>query len=143
MSISIVSVKCPECKASLPIEEGRTQIFCSYCGAKIVITNENEFIYRHIDEAEVTQAETEQLVRLKELELEEKRIEEDRRIRTIKIKISLFLFALGILMMVAGYLFGSASGNPDSGFYALSLVGLFPLMGSGWIWIISLHNKKD
>lgn len=143
MSISIVSVKCPECKASLPIEEGRTQIFCSYCGAKIVITNENEFIYRHIDEAEVTQAETEQLVRLKELELEEKRIEEDRRIRTIKIKISLFLFALGILMMVAGYLFGSASGNPDSGFYALSLVGLFPIMGSGWIWIISLHNKKD
>ena len=143
MSISIVSVKCPECKASLPIEEGRTQIFCSYCGAKVIITNENEFIYRHIDEAEVTQAETDQLVRLKELELEEKRIEDDKQIRAVKIKISLFLFALGTLMMVGGWLLGSASGDPDSGFYMLTIVGIWPLIGAGWIWIASSRNKKD
>jgi len=34
MSVELISVKCPECGASLDIEEGRRQMFCSYCGAK-------------------------------------------------------------------------------------------------------------
>lgn len=53
MAIKFISVKCPECGASLPIEEGRKQVFCSYCGTKVMVTNENEYIYRHIDEADV------------------------------------------------------------------------------------------
>ena len=53
MSVNFTSVKCPECGASLPIEEGRTQVFCSYCGTKVIVTNDNEYIYRHIDEAGV------------------------------------------------------------------------------------------
>ena len=55
MAITLNSVKCPECGATLPIEEGRTQVFCSYCGAKVIVTNENEYIYRHIDEAGIKQ----------------------------------------------------------------------------------------
>ena len=72
MAIKLNSVKCPECGATLPIEEGRTQIFCSYCGTKVIVTNENEYIYRHIDEAEVKQAETDRMIKLRELEMEEK-----------------------------------------------------------------------
>ena len=53
MAVKFTSVKCPDCGAVLPIEEGRNQVFCSYCGSKIIITNENEHIYRHIDEAEI------------------------------------------------------------------------------------------
>ena len=53
MAIKFTSVKCPECGATLPIEEGREQIFCSYCGSKIIMTNENEYIYRKVDEAEI------------------------------------------------------------------------------------------
>ena len=34
MAIKFVSIKCPECGATLDIEEGRKQIFCSYCGTK-------------------------------------------------------------------------------------------------------------
>ena len=56
MAIKLNSVKCPECGATLPIEEGRTQIFCSYCGTKVIVTNENEYLYRHIDEAEIKHA---------------------------------------------------------------------------------------
>ena len=51
MSVQFVSVKCPECGALLNIEEGRSQAFCSYCGTKILVHNDNEKIYRHIDEA--------------------------------------------------------------------------------------------
>ena len=72
MAVKFTSVKCPECGANLPIEEGREKIFCSYCGTPIIMTDENEYTYRHIDEAEVKRAETEQLVHLKELEMEEK-----------------------------------------------------------------------
>ncbi len=28
-------------------------MFCSYCGTQIIATNENEHIYRHIDEAKI------------------------------------------------------------------------------------------
>ena len=56
MAVKFTSVKCPDCGAVLPIEEGRNQVFCSYCGSKIIMTNENEYVYRHIDEAEIKQA---------------------------------------------------------------------------------------
>ena len=69
MAIKFTSVKCPECGASLPIEEGREKLFCSYCGVQIIMTNENEHIYRHIDEAKIKQAEVNQAVQLKKLEI--------------------------------------------------------------------------
>lgn len=72
MAITLNSIKCPECGAMLPIEEGRTQVFCTYCSAKVIITNENEHIYRHIDEAGIKQAETNRMVRMRELDLAEK-----------------------------------------------------------------------
>lgn len=66
MAIKFISVKCPECGASLPIEEGRKQVFCSYCGTKVMVTNENEYIYRHIDEADVKKAETDRIIRMRQ-----------------------------------------------------------------------------
>ena len=53
MSINLISLKCPECKATLNIESDRKQAFCSYCGNKVLVHNENEHIYRHIDDAGV------------------------------------------------------------------------------------------
>ena len=85
MSIDLVSLKCPDCGAQLNIEQGRKEAFCSYCGAKIVVNNENEHIYRYIDEAALKRAETEHMVRMNEerrraLEDERKRAqEEDQR----------------------------------------------------------------
>ena len=72
MAIKFTSVKCPECGAALPIEEGRKQMFCSYCGSKIIMTNENEYIHRFVDEAEVKRAETERIIQLKKMEAVEK-----------------------------------------------------------------------
>ncbi len=72
MAVELISVKCPECGATLNLEEDREQAFCSYCGARILLRNDNEYTYRHINEAEIKQAETDRMVRLKELELAEK-----------------------------------------------------------------------
>ena len=72
LAINFVSVKCPECGAQLEVEEGRTQAFCTYCGTKVLIQNENEHIYRHIDEAAIRYTELE----MKRLEMEEEKRKE-------------------------------------------------------------------
>ncbi len=35
-------LKCPECRANLEIEEGRTSCFCQYCGCKIILDDEKQ-----------------------------------------------------------------------------------------------------
>ena len=100
MAISLKSIKCPECGASLQIEEGRTQVFCSYCGTKVIVTNENEHIYRHIDEAEVKQAETDRIVRMRELELEEQTATQRNSLKTVLTIIWLVLSLIVIVICV-------------------------------------------
>lgn len=78
---NLIKLKCTSCGANLSVEEKRDFLFCQYCGTKLIIDNENEFIYRHIDEADIKRAETEQLVKLKELEINEKRHEENKKNR--------------------------------------------------------------
>lgn len=143
MGIQFVSVKCPECGAALNIEEGREQIFCSYCGTKIMVHNDNEHIYRHIDEAGIKQAETDRIVRMKQMEIAEKKRLASERMTKTKIKISLILAVVGILMMTFGYLAGSATGDPDSGLYMIAMVGFFPLMGAAYIWLFSKDKDEE
>ena len=120
MGIQFVSVKCPECGAALNIEEGREQIFCSYCGTKIMVHND----------------------KMKQMELAEKKRLASEKMTKTKIKISLILAVVGILMMSLGYLAGSATGDSDSGFYMISMIGFFPLMGAAYIWLFS-KDKED
>ena len=97
MGITVNSIKCPACGAALPIEEGRTQMFCSYCGTKILINNENEYIYRHIDEAGIKQAETDRMIRMRELEMEEKeKCYEKKKLLVIVGTIGI-MFVIGII----------------------------------------------
>ena len=98
MAIQFVSVKCPECNAVLSIEKNRNMAFCSYCGAKIMMNNENEHIYRQIDEARIREVELEQMIRLKELEIEEKDRDRTRKGVAIAFGIALIFVVVGALM---------------------------------------------
>lgn len=80
MAIKLISIRCPECGASLDIEEGRKQVFCSYCGAKILVQNENEYVLRYVDDAELKQTEADLMVKMKQLDIsEKKRLAEEKR----------------------------------------------------------------
>lgn len=101
--MKMVSLKCPECGATLSAEENQKQMFCMYCGAKIMMTNENEHIYRHIDEARIRQAEADmrqaeiaRTVRLRELEMAERQRKAAGRMTGLKIVVTILLLIAGI-----------------------------------------------
>ena len=106
MAIQFISVKCPECGADLSIESGREFAFCSYCGTKVMVSNDNEHIYRTIDEAGIKQAETEREIRLRELELEERENSHGRRSQFIAYGIALAFVLVGALICIASPLGG-------------------------------------
>ena len=102
--INIISVKCPSCNASVPIEEGREVAFCSHCGSRMIINNENkkEFVYRYVDEAGVQQAETERMVKMRELDIAEKQQKSSRNRFIIWLVALMILSLLGIIGLAAG-----------------------------------------
>ena len=97
--IRLISVKCPDCGAALQFEEGRQTAFCSYCGAKILLHNENEHIYRNIDEAGIRQAENERMYMMKELEIEEKNEKHHRLLTFIWLFCTIAMFVVGFIMI--------------------------------------------
>ena len=138
MAIKFIAVKCPSCGANLPMEEGRTEMYCSCCGAKIIMTNENEHIYRHVDEAAIKQAETEQIVQMKRLEIIEKKRAAKEKRRKFKVILSIILGAIGLL----GLAIGGISGNEDSAGYMVGMVSLLILMYM-WFGDMVNHDKED
>ena len=135
MAIKLVSMKCPECGAVLDVEEGRKQIFCSYCGNKIIIDNENEFIYRTIDEAGVKQAETDREVQLKRMELIEKHRAAKEKQKKFKIGISVLLGAITLIAFAIGY----GSGNSEGAL----MVGMMSALILMYMWIFSMGKNDD
>ena len=135
MAITINSIKCPECGASLPIEEGRTQLFCSYCGAKVVVTNENEYIYRHIDEAELKQAE----VRMRELEIEQEHSAQGNNLKKVLTKIWLVLSVIIIGICIIKWAFQDDFADA---FLMLFYLG-GPVIGGGAYLLFKLMPEKE
>lgn len=119
MAIQFVSVRCPDCGAELSIENGREQAFCSYCGAKVLVHNDNEHIYRNIDEARIKEAENERILRLRELELEEKENSRSRKSRFIAYGVALGFVLIGALICIAEPLAGMwMCGNTSNAWYS-------------------------
>ena len=126
MAIKIMTVQCPSCGASLTAENGKTISFCSYCGSGLIINNENEHIIRNIDEARIKEAETDRLIRLKELEIEEAEKARKRKIASITYGVALAFVVIGILMCLLGA--DSGIGLIVLGFY-VAMFGLIIQFG--------------
>lgn len=109
MAINLVPVECPVCGATATIDASRPKAFCSYCGTQLIINNENEHIYRNVDEAKIVQTMSNEQIRLKELELEEK-----ERLRKHKRKLALGITAFVLMLsgIIVSYIedWGSMAG---------------------------------
>lgn len=108
MAVQFISMECPKCGAPLQIEAGRKEAYCSYCGAKVLVVNDNEYVFRHIDEAGVIKAETERMVQMKQMEIEDqKRVEakeaksQDQKYFAIALVVGAAIFLLGTIVQGA------------------------------------------
>lgn len=63
--MKLITLKCPECGATLNLDGSRKEYFCTYCGAKILLDEEIQrqdvrIENRIIDEAAIEQEKTKQ-----------------------------------------------------------------------------------
>ena len=98
MAVKLISVRCPDCGARLDIEEGRTQCFCSYCGTKIFINNENEYVYRQVDEARIKESENEKLIKMRQLDMEERQIQNEEKLFRTGLTIAFIMFIIAQIL---------------------------------------------
>ena len=100
---SVLELKCPRCGADLSVENDREILYCEYCGAKIVLTDENTFTInktiRKIDDAEIARAETERIVQMHKIEMEKEQEKKKRKQIKYKIVIACLLDVIGIVMI--------------------------------------------
>jgi DNA-directed RNA polymerase subunit RPC12/RpoP len=100
---SVIELKCPRCGADLSVENDREILYCEYCGAKIVLTDENTFTInktiRKIDDAEIARAETERIVQMHKIEMEKEQEKKKRKQIKYKIVIACLLDVIGIVMI--------------------------------------------
>ena len=95
MAVEMISVKCPECGASVELDQRKRSAVCSYCGTKIIMHDDNTISIR--DEAEIIHAETEQAVKFKQMEMRENRQLKDLRLGKKSLKIAGLLAVIGIV----------------------------------------------
>lgn len=133
---STLELKCPRCGADLSVEKDRDVLFCQYCGAKILLTDENTFTINKninqtihtIDDASITRAETERMVQMHQIELEKQKTKRKLIVLLLKIVFSI------ILAFITMILYASES--------EASLLSLVTLVAIPLIWIndISPNN---
>ncbi|NLD45652.1 MAG: zinc ribbon domain-containing protein [Clostridiaceae bacterium] len=139
MAVKFNSVKCPECGASLPIEEGREKMFCSYCGSQIIMTRENEHIYRRIDEAGIKQAETDRMVRMRELDISE--AQQSQKSTASEILTGLWII-LSLIILTICVIKIAFLDDFTVGFMMLFYVG-GPIIGGGAYLLFKLMPEKE
>ncbi len=128
---------CTNCGANLTIQEdNRDFSFCQYCGTKIML-DDYRSTHRVVDEAKIVQAEADKIVKLKKIELLEKKQLEKKRIRKMKIIASLCLAALALISFLLCF--------SSLDLYIFFLIGFIALISIIFIWgpEIKGENTQD
>lgn len=143
MTVKLTSPKCPVCRAELELEQIKTQGNCPYCGAEVFARNENEYIFRYIDEADLRRAESDENVRLKQIELSEKEKEEAKETDKERVTQMQFLFVLGASnILVFGGLNEILSDGDNLMFGGMAFLGVLAIVWAAYIGL-NLSGVSD
>ena len=123
--MNLQSMICPNCGGQLYFEEGQEKCFCSHCGTQVVLSDENKktYIYKTIDVAKVTRAETDRIVKMSQLNSEKTN-------DSLKIKAVIAWAIVCAILLIFGII-GFSFGNEAMGMiciFSLIFVFLFGLM---------------
>ena len=134
---SLIALACPKCGASIQQQEGRDVAYCSYCGTKLLVDDGSAKVtYRTVDEARIRELEIEQ-------EREHRRAELEERRRPGRVKLSIVLGGAGFLMMLVGWFAAYSSGDSDSPWYLVTMIGMLFLIVVPLIWLMAMPNAND
>ena len=129
MEVNLIPVKCPECGSTLKIEDFRTHAYCSYCGAEVLIHNENEYTVRHIDEADLKKAETDRLVKLKQIELYEKETNGITEAGNEQFKKAILCYVFGsLIVLIFGCMDEIFGKDKKTIFDTMVIIGTIPII---------------
>ena len=132
---ALIAITCPKCGGNVHIPAGSSQCFCMFCGASLHFDDGSKtVVFRNVDEARIKEAEIAEAMELRKMEL-------DKELRPSRLKTMALLGIVGLIMVVVGYFAGHSSGDPNSPWYMVSLLGMFPLVAIPYIWLSM--NRKD
>lgn len=135
MNMKVIEARCPGCGATVHFEPGQKKAFCNYCGSPVAVEDAEEHVTRNIDEADLKRAETEQLIRLKELELREREMEREAKRKPLKIGGCILLSVIGAVCLIVGF------GDWNHTSFGVTYVGLICLIAVMGI-ALSGNDKK-
>jgi len=123
--MELQAITCPKCGGVIQAPVQEKMCYCTFCGTQVFFDDGSRTItYRTVDEA-----------RIREIDLEARRLELEEKNRPQRVKTMVVLAVIGAVMMLLGWFAGQASGDPDSGWYLVSMLGMFPLFAVVFIWL--------
>ena len=140
--MKLIKLKCNRCGAVLKVNSELNEVYCNFCGNKMIIDDEATNIDR-IETAKLKSRKTnhEQTIKEKIDDYElNKIIRADKR--KTKIKASIILGIIGIVLMTIGIAALEISGDDDNMFGMFALLGFFPLIAIAFIWMDFIDNDK-
>jgi len=96
--MKLTAVICPSCGAKIKVKAGTPFCFCTYCGTQIHIDDgSTTHTHREVDEARIREAELEAMLKLKKMELAEKRRQDCKKAAKY---LAVAIGALGIVALI-------------------------------------------
>ena len=115
--------ECPKCHA--PIEEQSR--FCSHCGTAVLLDDEatrSKYTYQKVDDARIREADVKEKIRLKELEIEHMKLQDEihQRKQTLQMRLALVIsfFAVLLVLLLMYAFVKNQLGLPDDTYAVLA-----------------------
>ena len=147
----LIKLNCPNCNAVLEVDSDRNQLFCSYCGQKILLVDDEVKVVNvnirktvnvnktvknvNVDEAGVKKAEAE----IRRVSFEEKKYASELRRKNTKIVFMIFLVIAGVLLTTSG--FSGLWNDKNANEIAMSL-GMFITLLPFLAWMIEVKRSR-
>lgn len=132
----LIPVKCQACGSDLQVPQDMQVFYCIYCGSRFILDDgAKKFTYRSIDEARIHEADVHERLELRKLE-------QAAEMRKIKLRVTPFIVAGSLFMMLIGVFAMSVTGDSNNPWGLFGMIGFLGLLAVALIWIPWNQEEK-